>query len=258
MQKPFSLERNALVIPLLLLLGMWGGFLLQHLGVFADCFGALIPLMPEGLKGIFISPFLHGSLEHLLSNSLPIAILTFLLYQFYPRIAHRTLVIGWITTGLVVWLLPPMDFYSGLRANYACIIGASGVVYVLAFFLFFSGVFRWDLKLLAVSLVVAFYYGGLIWGVFPEEYFQTLESPSRVSWQSHLAGAVVGLALAFLMRHSGERPKKFLWQYPNYYSEKDDRLWQEYILRHPDDFNEMPQKKKDPVWERLEELRRKS
>lgn len=257
MQNNSPLQIDALVFPVLLLLGMWVGYLFQYLNLVPDCFGAIIPLLPEGLKGVFLSPLLHGSLDHLLSNSFPILILSFLLYQFYPKIANRTLLIGWITTGLVVWLLPPIDFYTGMRSTYACIIGASGLVYLLAFFLFFSGVFRWDLKLLAVSLAVAFYYGSLIWGIFPEEYFQQLEAPSRVSWQSHLAGAVVGLVLAFLMRRSGGRKKKFLWQYPNYYSEKDDRLWQEYILKHPEDFNEMPQKKKDPVWDRLEELRNK-
>ena len=141
---------------------------------------------------------------------------------------------------------------------YACIIGASGLVYMLAFFLFFSGVFRWDTKLLTISLLVALYYGSMIWGIFPEEFFTELDEPSKISWQSHLSGAVVGIFLAFLHRNKGEsRNKRFIWEYPNYYSEKDDKLWQEYRENHPEDFEEMPKFQRDDVWKHLDELRKK-
>ena len=141
---------------------------------------------------------------------------------------------------------------------YSCIIGASGIVYVLAFFLFFGGVFKRNLILMAISLVVALSYGSLIWGVFPEEFFVLPEKTNSISWQSHLAGAVIGIIMAFVFRNIGEKRKKFIWQFPNYYSEKDDKLWQEYRENHPEDFLEMPQKKKDDVWEHLDEIRRNS
>ncbi|MEC5394094.1 rhomboid family intramembrane serine protease [Bergeyella sp. RCAD1439] len=256
MLKKYTLSSRALVFPFLMLVGMWGGFLLQHLGVLTYCDGAIIPLSPEGLKGVLFSPFLHGNMEHLLSNTLPMAVLLFLLYQFYGTIAHRILLYGWMAAGLLVWSFPPVDVGTG-AFYYSCIVGASGLIYVLAFFLFFSGVFRWDVRLLAVTLVVGLYYGGLVWGVFPEEFFYRLDSPSRVSWQSHLSGAVVGVILAFLFRKSGAKRKKFIWEFPEYYSEKDDRLWQRYKEMHPDDFQELPQKRKEGVWEHLEELRRK-
>lgn len=251
-----SISREAIFIPLLMLTAMWFGFFLQNNGFFEYCNGAIIPLSPDGLKGVVLSPFLHGDRSHLIGNSLPMLVLLFLLFQFYPKIAKRIFVIGWIASGFLVWLLPPIDIATG-ETYYSCIIGASGIVYVLAFFLFFSGVFRWNMNLLTVSMVVALYYGGLVWGMMPEELFYNLPEPSRISWQAHLAGAVVGIILALIFRNVSEKKQRFIWQYPNYYSEKDDKLWQEYREKHPEDFMDLPYKKRDEIWERLDELRRK-
>jgi membrane associated rhomboid family serine protease len=177
------------------------------------CSGAIIPLNPSGLKGIFFSPFLHGSLEHIFGNSVPIFVLIFLLYQFYPLTAKKVFLLGWIATALVVWLLPPIDIFTG-EIDQVCIMGASGIVYTLAFFIFFSGVFRWNMKLLTVSLIVALYYGSLIWGVVPEELFSNLPERSKISWQSHLSGAVVGIIMAFIFRNSGEKKHPFYMGVP--------------------------------------------
>ena len=250
-----SLSYNAVLYAAMMVSAMWLGFFLQHLGWFSGCSGAIIPLTPYGLKGIFFSPFLHGGLEHIFGNSVPIFVLMFLLFQFYPFIAKKVFFLGWILTGFLVWLLPPVDIYTG-EINTVCIIGASGIVYVLAFFIFFSGIFRWNMKLLTISLVVALYYGSLIWGVLPEELFSNLAEPSRISWQSHLSGAVIGVIMAFMFRKAGEDKKRFIWEFPNYYSEKDDKLWQEYKENHPDDFLELPYKKKDDAWEHLDEIRK--
>jgi membrane associated rhomboid family serine protease len=249
------LNLNAVRYAAIMVSVMWFGYLLQYIGLFTGCSGAIIPLNPHGLKGIFLSPFLHGSREHLFGNSVPIFVLIFLLFQFYPFIARKVFFLGWILTGFLVWLLPPIDIYTR-EFNTVCIIGASGLVYVFAFFIFFSGVFRWNMKLLTVSMVVALYYGSLIWGVMPEELFSNLPEPSRISWQSHLSGAVIGIMMAFIFRKSGEKRVKFIWEFPNYYSEKDDKLWQEYKENHPDDFLELPYKKKEDVWEGLDELRK--
>lgn len=251
-----QISRNAVLYPLFMVALMWFFYLLQNLGLFSGCKGAIIPLTPEGLQGVILSPLLHGNMEHLIGNSLPIVVLLFLLFQFYNTIAKQIFLIGWVATGLLVWLLPPINIFTG-EYSYNCIVGASGMVYVLAFFLFFSGIFRWDRSLLTVSLLVALYYGGLIWGVFPEELFYRLAEPSKISWQSHLSGAVIGSLLAFLYRQTGNKKKKYIWEFPNYYNEKDDKLWQEYMKSHPEDFDELPYRKKDEVWDHLEELRRK-
>lgn len=250
-----TLNYKAVIYATIMVSAMWLGFLLQYLGLFEGCSGAIIPLNPSGLKGIFFSPFLHGNIDHLFGNSVPIFVLIFLLFQFYRPIATKIFFLGWLVSAFVIWLLPPIDIFTGAY-NHVCIIGASGIVYVLAFFLFFSGVFRWNMKLLTVSLVVALYYGSLIWGVMPEELFSNLPEPSRISWQSHLSGAVVGIILAFVFRKTGEKNKKFIWQFPNYYSEKDDKLWQEYKENHPEDFMELPYRKKEDLWDHLDEIRK--
>ena len=253
--KKFSLNPKALTRPVLLVALMWLGFLLQYTGLVSTCQGALIPLVPEGLKGVLFAPFLHGNLEHLTSNSLPIAVLVFLLYQFYPTLAWKVLATGWIAAGLLIWSIPPIALFSQDSLT-SCIVGASGIVYVLAFFLFFSGVIRKERHLMAISLVVGFYYGSLIWGIFPEEFFYRLEEPSRISWQSHLSGALVGTTLAFVFRKRGSKRKRYIWEFPNYYNEKDDMLWQEFKANSPELYQEMPQKKEDSIWKRLDKIRR--
>ncbi|MEG1590874.1 Rhomboid family protein [Chryseobacterium sp. MOF25P] len=250
------IHKKALIAPSLMLAAMWLGYFLQAMGFFSNCFGAIIPLLPEGLLGILTSPLLHGGFDHIIGNSVPIAVLMFLLYQFYSEVATKVFVMGWLSTGLLLWLLPPIDIMTG-EYNYTCTIGASGVVYVLAFFLFFSGVFRWNIKLLTISLLVVLYYGSLIWGMFPEELLYNLDEPSKISWQAHLSGALMGSAMAYIFKGSGEKKKRYIWEFPNYYSEKDDKLWQEYKENHPDDFLELPYKKNEDVWDYLEELRRK-
>lgn len=253
--KKFTINPKALILPLLIVAIMWAGFLLQLTGVLSTCKGALIPLVPEGLKGVLFSPFLHGNLEHLTSNSLPVAVLVFLLYQFYPTLATKILTTGWIATGLLIWSIPPISLFSQEYLA-TCIVGASGIVYVLAFFLFVSGIIRKEKNLLAISLVVGLYYGSLIWGIFPEEFFYQLDEPSRVSWQSHLSGALVGITLAFVFRKKGSKRKKYIWEFPNYYNEKDDILWQEFKASSPERYEELPQKKEDSIWQHLDKIRR--
>lgn len=247
---------NAARVPVLFVMAMWLGFLLQHLGFFQGCRGAILPLNPQGLSGVFTSPFLHANWEHLLSNSLPAFALLYLLYLFYPTLATRILLVGGTLSGFSVWLLPLSTLSS--RYELSCTIGASGVIYMLAFYLFFSGVFRRNVQLMIVSALVALFFGGMVWGIFPEEFFRQLSAPSQISWESHLSGAVVGIFLAAIYRKYGERKKKFIWEYPNYYSEKDDRLWQEYREKHPEDFAELPKPPRITEWDRLDEIRQHS
>lgn len=143
------------------------------------------PRHANGLAGIFFAPLIHSDWGHLLNNAIPLLILTSTLMYFYRHIAFQILVLIWVVTGLCVWI--------GGREAYH--VGASGVIYGLASFLFFSGVFRKEIKLLAISLMVIFLYGSMVWGIFP--FFPD------VSWESHLFGALSGLFFAVVYKKEG-------------------------------------------------------
>jgi len=144
----------------------------------------VFPRNIEGLYGVVFAPLIHSKsdIHHLMNNSLPFLILGWTLFFFYKPIAWRILIYSWIFTGIFVWL-------SGREAYH---IGISGVLYSLLFFIFFSGVFRKDVRLLTVTLMVVFIYGSMVWGIFPYDW--------TISFESHLFGALTGIALAYSYR----------------------------------------------------------
>jgi membrane associated rhomboid family serine protease len=159
----------------------------------------IYPLHLKGLYGIVLSPFIHSNFNHLISNSIPFFILTFVLIYFYRKISYRIFFQMFIFSGLCVWL-------SGREAWH---IGASGVIYALAAFHFVSGIIRNDIRLLTISVVVVFLYGGLVWGMFPIN--------PDISWEGHLWGAISGVILAIYYRKYIIRRHKFDWE-----DEEDD------------------------------------
>lgn len=157
----------------------------------------LYPLHTEGLTGILTAPFLHADSAHLFANSVPLLILGSLLFYFYPEIAWLTLVLAWLITGGWVWVFA--------RDN-AVHIGASGVIYALASFLFLSGILRRAKALMVITLLVTFLYGGMIWGLFPQLF------PNQpISWESHLMGLLAGVVLAVYFRKRGPQRQEWQW-----------------------------------------------
>jgi len=148
-----------------------------------------------GLKGILLAPFVHGSVEHLFNNSFPILILGTALLYYYGRLGIKVFAIMYFLTGFLVWI--------SARESYH--IGASGMVYALAGFLFLSGLLRKEKKLMALSLLVTFMYGSLFWGIFPVK--------ERVSWESHFWGGIVGFVIAWYYRKEGPQRIKFDWEH---------------------------------------------
>ncbi len=186
--------RYSLIIPAVFVCGFWTTFLAEVVlqKDFAE-FG-IYPLHLKGLKGIVFSPFIHANLKHLAANSIPFLVLSFSLFYFYRKLAYRIFLLLYFLSGLCVWL-------GGREAWH---IGASGILYGLGAFLFFSGIFRNDVKLLTIAIVVVFLYGGMFWGIFPIE--------ASVSWESHLWGSVSGLVLSLLYRNQGPRRTRYEWE----------------------------------------------
>ncbi len=167
------------VVPLRLVFLMWAVFYLEIvLGINLAVFG-IVPRTIFGVIGIFTAPVLHGSLGHLVSNTLPLLFLGTIIFYFYGRIGGSVFLRAYFWTNILVWLFARGD------ANH---IGASGVVYGLAFFLIFFGIFRRDFRSIIISLVVLLLYGGVFYGVLPTD--------PMISWESHLAGALVGISTA--------------------------------------------------------------
>ena len=180
---------RSLIIPGLFLLLMWLIFVVDQLfGLNLGRFG-IIPLEPIGLIGIFTAPLLHANAAHLAANSIPFFLLFAGLIYNYNDLTWKILFLSWFLTGLGVWC-----FARGDSSH----IGASGIIYALATFHFFSGIIRNNKRLAAFSLLVAFLYGSLIWGVFPSFYLK-----ENISWESHLMGGISGIILAFYFRNEG-------------------------------------------------------
>lgn len=154
------------------------------------------PLRPDGLTGILSGPLIHGSWSHLITNTLPVVVLGTTLFYGYPRSAIPVLGTVWLGSGLGVWLFA-RDAYH---------IGASGLTSGLMFFLFVVGILRWDKRAIVLSMIILFLYGSMIWGIFP--------SQPRISYESHLFGAITGTFLAFVLKDRDPIPeeKKYSWE----------------------------------------------
>ena len=215
-QEPFDKEtekkifKYSLLIPFAIVVVFWLVKLVENIYHLDFTTYGILPLQIEGLPGIILSPFIHASYDHLLSNSIPFLILMFALLYFYRKLAYRIFFLIYILSGICVWL--------GGRDSWH--IGASGIVYGLASFLFFSGVFRKDANLLTIGIIVVFLYGSMFWGIFPIK--------PEISWESHLWGSASGLMLAWYYRHQGPARPVSSWE--NEPDEDDDE--------QADEFNE--------------------
>lgn len=154
------------------------------------------PKTINGLKGIIFSPFIHGSTIHLFNNIVPLFFLLSAMIHFYDKLAYIIYVCIHIGCGIILWFIGREVFH----------IGASGVVYGLASFMFFSGILRRNTQLLAFSLLITFLYGSMVWGIFPETV------KKGVSWEAHLSGAIIGLILAIILLKKGPQKKKYEWE----------------------------------------------
>ena len=164
------------------------------LGLELQRFG-IHPRDVAGLAGIVVAPLLHGDVAHLASNALPLLLAGTALLYLYPDSSRYVLPAVYLGPGILVWLFARDSIH----------IGASGLVYGILAYVFVGGILRRDRRAWAASILVAFFYGAMVWGVLPIKH--------GVSWETHLAAAAIGVVLAFALRHRDVPPRKlYSWE----------------------------------------------
>jgi membrane associated rhomboid family serine protease len=186
--------RISLIFPTLFMIVLWLIKVVELSENIDLSFLGIYPRKGSGLVGIITAPLVHANFDHLINNSIPLFFLSVAVFFFYHKVAFKVYLYGYFLTGLAVWLFARPSYH----------IGASGLIYVFASFLFFSGIIRQNINLLAISLLVTFLYGSMVWGIFPYK--------PDMSWESHLMGMMVGLGLAIVYRNEGPVMKKHVWE----------------------------------------------
>lgn len=157
-----------------------------------DRFG-LVPRTAGGLWGVLTQPFLHAGAAHLVSNTVPLVGIGWVLMLGGLRVWASVTVVVIVIGGLLTWLVGPSN---------TVIVGASGLVFGWLGYLLARAVFSRRLKWIAVAVAVLFVFGTLLIGLFPTFH-------SAVSWQSHVCGFAVGAAFGAVLhprRTASRRP----------------------------------------------------
>ncbi len=206
---PFTFSIETLAFPLYFVLSLWLVFWFETTFGYNFVKYGLYPKSLIGLRGIFISPFLHADLKHLFNNSVPLFVLSLTLFYFYRKIAYKVFFFGTFLLGLLTWFIGRESYH----------IGASGIVYLLFSFIFFSGIFSKYYRLTAVSLMVIFLYGSMVWYLFPIK--------ESISWEGHTSGFIIGILFAIFYRKTIPKPFQYDWQKPDYVKDDFDNRFDE-------------------------------
>ncbi len=178
----------------------------------------IYPLRAEGLIGVLTAPLVHGDWIHLVSNTFPLFILMAFIFHSFPKTAYP----------LTFWLFISTGFWTWCFARESYHIGASGIVYGYASFLFFSGFFRKDRRYLAFSFLMILLYSGMLAGLVPNQV--------GISWESHWAGGIAGLGFAYFFRDWDLPESYFHWMDQNTEPdpEEEPKIFLEYMKRLED------------------------
>lgn len=232
MNNDFKFTNAVITLPLFFVIIIWFIFWLEIKFGFDFVQNGIYPRTFSGLQGILFSPFIHGDLEHLYNNSIPLLVLLAALQFFYRKQAVQVMVFGLVLSGAITWLIARQSFH----------IGASGLIYVLFSFIFFKGIFTKHTRLVALSLAVVVVYGGLVWYVFPTP---TVLGKNSISWEGHLAGLLTGFILTVALKtNEFKKIPKYDWEQPNY-NPKEDKFMQRFDQEG--NFTNLPLKEELPI-----------
>jgi len=205
-KEQFKFSTGVIGYPIAFVLIIWLVFWFEIRFRFDFTNFGVFPRSLSGLKGVIFSPFIHSGIEHLYHNTIPLFVLSTAVFYFYKPIAWKVLFYGILLSGFLTWLIGRPSFH----------IGASGLIYVLVSFTFFKGIFAKHFRLIALSLLVVFLYGSMIWYTMPIK--------EGMSWEGHLSGLITGILFALIFRKEIAKPKKYHWETENYNEDLDPFL----------------------------------
>ncbi|MCL7763691.1 rhomboid family intramembrane serine protease [Polaribacter sp. Z014] len=184
-QDQLKISKSIFLIPVAYIVAIWFIYWIEiQFDLNFNKYG-VYPRTLVGFRGVFLTHFIHSNVSHLFNNSIPLFVLLSSLFYFYKDVAYKVLLLGGFFTGFLTWCIARESYH----------IGASGIVYLLFSFVFFSGIIKRHYRLVALSLIIIFLYGSMIWYVFPIK--------EGISWEGHLSGFLVGVIFAILYRHKG-------------------------------------------------------
>lgn len=210
MQEEKDKLKRSMYIPLLMLILMWLTMFVQWYFSVSLYFLGVHPLHINGLQGIVTSIFIHGNWGHLIGNSAPFFLFSTALFYFYPKISAKVFFGMWIVSGTYLWLFARENWH----------IGASGLIYSLAFFHLTIAILKRELKIVSFSMLIIFLYGSMVWGFFPEFYPE-----ENISWEAHLMGALVGVIFAIFYKDYAPKSKQYFEDEDEEDMDEENQYW---------------------------------
>lgn len=185
-----------ITIPVLLVAVMWIIWIVFGTG--AISYG-IHPRDVSSIKGIFFASFIHGNTQHIMSNTLPILVLSIVIAVFYNRLWLIIWTLITLTGGILVWLFARATA-NGVPTYH---VGASLTIFGLIGFLLAIGIFKHKFRDIIISVIVALLYGGALYGILPTN--------PAISYEAHLFGFISGVWWAYVFRKtnlSGKEKKE--------------------------------------------------
>ena len=208
-ENQLNTSKSIFFIPVLYVVAIWVVYWIEIKFNFNFNKFGILPRNFQGLRGVFFTHFIHSDTKHLFNNSIPLFVLLLSLFYFYKDIGLKILIYGGVLSGFLTWIIARESYH----------IGASGIVYLLFSFVFFSGIIRKHYRLVALSLIIIFLYGSMIWYVLPIK--------EGMSWEGHLSGFIMGFLFSIIYRKKGIVKKEYQFsktEFDTYFDEEGNYI----------------------------------